>query len=312
MNKFRLPSKVLIGLSILIVAMALAFIAFNFTKPVKTLSPNTDFSDEINPEVNSLEGDLLGIGSKQRIEISVGERKVKIEVYDKDKLVVSNVFNGDLVRPTSQYTLIKIDEKSSREYIRWDQNSGPHQVETLILTTGNGIVRPVLAADYDNKQWYAPFWSIRDNTSIGDIDGDGISEVIEYVDEYPPDTPRLIDSEIEKITRDEFPDDKEDDMWKIISRENNGKGRGRKVIWNVYTIRNEDPLLFQKANKQDYEILTQNVFKAMKLVNEQVEGSQEVISRFELSQDSLDFNNFVRDFWTQGYPYTQSFDVSEN
>lgn len=294
--------------SLVIVALALVgyfFIPRRESEPI--IEPNTKFSDELDPKIETLEGDLLGIGSKQRIVIAVGERKVKVEVYEGDKLTASNVFDGGLVRPTSQYSLIKVNESQSREYIRWDQFSGPHQIETLILTTGSGIVRPVLVADYENEQWYAPFWSIRDNTYIGDIDGDGISEVVEYVDEYPPDAPRLVDVELEKIARDEFPDEKEDDMWKIVSRENYGDGRGRKVIWNVYTIRSDDPLIFQKANKEDYEILTQDVFKAMKMVNEQVEGSQEVISRYDLSLDSIEFNDFVRDFWTQGYPYTQPF-----
>jgi len=106
----------------------------------------------------------------------------------------------------------------------------------------------------------------------------------------------------------EFPDDKKDDMWKIVSRENSGIGRGRKVIWNVYTRRNQDPLLFQKSNKEEYEKLTSNIIKAMKQVNETNQGTEQLISKYDLTQDSIDFNNFVRNFWTQGYPYAQPFD----
>lgn len=303
MNKF----KWIFIIAIIVIFVILSWI-YRYRTSEKTMIPNTDFSGEPNAKTETIEGDLLGIGSKQKIDITVGERKVKIEVFDKDTLVASNVFDGWLVRPTSQYSLIKIEQNKSREYLRWDQYPGPHQVETIILTTGSGIVRPVLTADYENKMWYAPFWSIRDNTYINDIDGDGISEVIEYVDEYPSGTPRLVDSELEKITRREIPDDKEDDMWKIVSRENYGKGRGRKVIWNVYTMRNEDPLFFQKADKEDYEKLTTDILKAIKMVNQEAEGSPEVISKYDLSQESIDFNNFVRDFWTQGQPYYYSFD----
>ncbi len=273
------------------------------------ITANTDFSGEPNAKTETLEGDLLGNGTKQKIDITVGERKAKIEIFENEKIVAANVFDYGLVKPTSQYSFIKIDQNKPREYLRWDQFVGPHQVETIILTTANGVVRPVLTADYENNAWYVPFWSSRDNTWIGDINGDGIAEVIEYVDEFPIDSPRLIDPEIEKITRNEFPDDKEDDMWKIVSRENSGKGRGRKVIWNVYKVLSDEPLLFQKTNKSDFEKLTSDILKAMSIVNQQVEGSQEIITKYALAKESIDFNNFVRDFWTQGFPYSQPFDA---
>lgn len=300
-----------------LLAILLTIVGFIYLKHSKlnnspSLTPNMDFSGEPNAKTDTLEGDLLGTGSKQKINISVGERKVKIEVIENNKIVASNVFDYGLVKPTSDYSLIKIDSNKSQEYIRWNQYVGPHQVETNILTVGNGIVRPILAADYDNNTWYAPFWSSRDNTWIGDIDGDNISEVIEYVDEFPPDAPRLVDAELEKITKNEFPDDKEDDMWKIVSRENSGIGRGRKVIWNVYKVLSGEPLLFQKTNKSDYEKLTGDIIKAMQIVNQKVEGSQEVITKYQLTQESIDFNNFVRNFWTQGFPYSQPFDTSNN
>jgi len=281
---------------------------FKSRQAAEKLMPSTDFSGETNPEVKTLEGDLLGKGYKQKVIVSVGERKVKIEVYDNGKLVASNVFSDGFVKPTMNYELIKLNKNISREYIRWDQYVGPHEKETHILTTKDSIVRPVFSADYDNKQWYAPFWSSRGETYIGDIDADGVAEIIEFVDEFPPEAPRLVDSEIEKITRREFPDDKKDDMWKIVSRENSGIGRGRKVIWNVYTRRNQDPLLFQKSNKEEYEKLTSNIIKAMKQVNETNQGTEQLISKYDLTQDSIDFNNFVRNFWTQGYPYAQPFD----
>jgi len=304
----RISKKLWILLIVLLIGISAAFMLLKSSTPSKVISPNTDFSGEENPEVTTLVGNLLGTASIQRIIISVGERKVKIEVYDNDTLVASNVFADGIVRPSTQFSLIKIDENDSREYIRWDQYAGPHQVETLILTVANDIVRPVITADYENEQWYMPFWSSRDNTYIGDEDGDGVAEIIEFVDEFPPDAPRLVDSELEKITKNEFPEDMKDNVWRIVSRENYGEGMGRKVIWNIYTLRNKDPLIFQKADREEYERITSSILKATKLVNDTVEGTPEIISRFDLSQDSIDFNNFVRDFWTQGQPYTEPFD----
>lgn len=277
-----------------------------------TPSPNTDFSGEDNPEVRTLEGDLLGRGYKQKVQVSVGERKSKIEVYDKDELVASNVFTFGIIKPTGEYTIIKLDDKKPREYIRWDQYVGPHQVETNILAAKDKVIRPIIAADYDINAWYAPFWASRDNVSIGDLDEDGKSEIIEYVDEFPPDAPRLVDANLEKITRDEFPDDKEEDMWKIVSRENSGIGRGNKVVWNIYTMMDEDGPLYRKVTKDEYVLMTDKLFKAMDIVNANLDKPVKVLSRYDLSQDSIDFNIFVRDFWTQGYPFTQPFEENVN
>lgn len=70
----------------------------------------------------------------------------------------------------------------------------------------------------------------------------------------------------------------------------------------------EDPLHHRvKANQEDYEKLSTDIFKAMNLVNETNPETTVIVSRYQLSQDSIDFNNYVRDFWTQGMPYTQSF-----
>ena len=311
----KLIKRFLTALFILALSLFTIGLIYENWTTSNVLTPSTDFSHEINTkaeteaetEAETIEGDLLGTGSKQKITISVGEREVKIEVIENGKVVASNVFDYGFVKPSTEYSLIKIDQNKSQEYLRWDQYVGPHHVETLILTTGDGIVRPALAADYENEVWYLPFWSSRDSTYIRDINDDGIAEVLEYADEFPSDAPRLIDPEIEKITRREFPDDLGDDMWRIVSRENFGEGRGRKVIWNVYTILNEDPLLFKKANKEEYEELTANILEAIKYASRETKYFPEVISRYDLSQESISFNNFVRDFWTQGFPYTEPF-----
>lgn len=270
--------------------------------------PNTDLSSESNTTTEYIEGDFLGTGSKQQIAITMDERSVKIEAFENGSVISSGLFDNGPLKPSSAYSVIKINQNKPREYIRWDQFVGPHQAETFMLTINPNRVILASAADNESEVWYAPFWSSRGNTYIGDIDSDGIAEVIEYVDEFPPNAPRLVDPEIEKITRSEFPDELEDDMWSIVSRENSGEGRGRKVIWNVYTVTNEDPLLFEKANKEKYEKLTADIFNAMDMLNQEVEGSEEVMSKFDLAQDSIDFNNFVRNFWTQGQLNTFAFE----
>lgn len=290
----------------IIILLALLSVAVWVYRGNVLKSNNIQIGD-LSTTTDVIEGDLLGTGSKQKIDITMDERTVKIEVFENGEVVASSFFDNGLVKPTSKYSVIKIDQNSSREYIRWDQFVGPHQVETLIITIGRGIVRPAIAADYDNEAWYAPFWSSRGQTYIGDIDNDGIAEVIEFVDEFPPDAPRLTDPEIEKITRREFSDDIEDDMWEIVSRENSGEGRGRKVIWNVYTILNNDPLLFEKADRENYERLTSKIIEEIQIMSQEVEGSTELISKYDLAQESIDFNIFVRDFWTQGSPYFDPF-----
>ena len=123
-------------------------------------------------------------------------------------------------------------------------------------------------------------------------------EVIEFAEEYPPDSPRLVDPEAEKKTMEVFGDNGEDAI-KVFTRENYGIGRGRKVIWSIYsfTDKRETPV-FVKLQGEEFETLVD------KLIGAANEVEKNTFMKYtDLKQDSIDFNIFVRKFWNQGSEY---------
>jgi hypothetical protein len=303
--------KTLFNLSAILVLLLFAGLAAAFVYVRSGL--NLDKPKQLNgvsekvEENQTFEADLLGVGRRQTVLITFSDKDSKIEVYDNNQRVAVQIFEDGLIRPAKEYSVIALDQAISREYIRWDQTAGPHHTETFLLALHEGKIRPVLAADYENDWFYMPFWTTRGFTSIRDLDGDGKMEVFEFVDEYPVDTPRLVDSEVEKIVRAEF-DQNADFAWEIVSRENNGEGRGRKVIWNIYTLMDRELPIYRKLSKDEYVEKVEDIINAMNMVNDLVEDTEVVISRFDLDEDSITFNVAVRDFLTRGSMYTYPFD----
>lgn len=109
---------VAIAVLVVLVLVLATHIHKNPTTGGLVVSTNTDSGEEKGPKVETLEGDLLCAGPKQKINITVGDDEAKIEVVENRKTAAANVFDYDLVQPPPQYSLIKIDQNKSWEYIR--------------------------------------------------------------------------------------------------------------------------------------------------------------------------------------------------
>ena len=136
------------------------------------------------------------------------------------------------------------------------------------------------------------FWS----GEVGDLwaddyDKDGILEVVEMVDEYPKDGP--LTEEIENITKETFEklgQKASDGALRVLRREQGG--RGNKVIWAIYKYNDR---YFEKQSEKDYD-------KYYVLVKDSISNLwteyPNIMKKSEMSKDSLEYNEFLRDYWS--------------
>lgn len=310
-----LLGAVLLFVIVMINGLIIGYILINQSSSTPTETPAENTAEQLPEETQVLDADLLGKGYKQKIVFTFGETDLTYKLFDNGEVVMEDTQSNIKALPP-KLAVIQLDTNKPQEFIRWDTIAGPHHSETVVFQALNGRMVPMMTFDYENEQFYMPFWSSRGDTLIYDINGDGKLEVLEFVDEFPPDAPRLVDSEIERITKSEF--EKQgldgDAMWKIVSRENEGLGRGRQVVWNVYELMWEEDSMpaFRKVTEKDkYEIYTSGFIQAIgDLSDKHPDAYEKMISRYDLTQDSIDFNLFVRDFWTSGNPYEEPFSSS--
>jgi len=314
----KLFSPKIAKITLILGLISVVVLSLNIFVKTNSRSVEENKLEKESPDSEIFEADLLGIGSHQKVRVAQTDNTVEFILLNENQEIAKREFSDGTIRPSSQYTTIKLDDNSSKEFIRWEQNSGPHQTETFIITVHENNFYSIPSGDFRNKVFYEPFWNGRDMLVIGDFDGDGLSEIIEFVDELPPDSPRLKDEELKKITRESFSErdmpELADSAWDILSRENQGKGRGRKVIWGIHTFVSSNPPFFRKLADEEYDRVADIIIKANNSIIENVKDSEmvEIISVNQLTEDSIDFNLFVRNFWTLGFPYELPMDEALN
>jgi hypothetical protein len=300
---------VLVTISSATILTILVFTGLAILKLTSHPSPPIAMSEyAINSgRVESIEADLLGTGNKQLVEIHQTDNEVVFKIKNNNEIIVSHEFS-QILRPSTTYSVLQLNANNPKEYIRWDQIAGPHQWETLFITLHDSKLYTIPSGDFEKEVWYQRFWTSRDELIVWDINGDGLMEIIEFVDEYPPSAPRLEDEEIKNITLREFSKTHPEEIvgesaWKIVSRENYGVGRGAKVIWNIHTfVDGRVPMIRKLDGKEysEYEDLLLNYVQVAR--KDQGVILPILVSKNDLSSDSIEFNNFVRTFWTVGVP----------
>jgi len=300
-----IKSKKVILLAIVSVIFLGSLLSISLKSPKVTNQKPTETSQnqEINP---SIEADLDGDGIKETIKIITSENgQTILEAYNKLGEKIATVPREKPIPESFSYKAIKLNLNSNKEYIQWNRTAGAHQMETVFLTMNKGEILPIYGIDEIKKTAYLPFYSSRGDVVVGDLNEDGNLEVIEFAEEYPPDSPRLVDPEAEKKTMEVFGDNGEDAI-KVFTRENYGIGRGRKVIWSIYSFTDKKEVpSFIKLQGNEFETL------ADKLVGAANEVEKDTFMKYtDLTQDSIDFNIFVRKFWNHGRPFETP--VSEN
>ena len=293
-----LKSKKALFFSTLVIILMGIYFAVTLRSPkVTNQKPiETSQNQKINP---SIEVDLDGDGVKETLKIITSENgQTVLEAYNKQGEKIAAVPQEKPIPEPFSYKAIKLNLNSNKEYIQWNRTAGAHQMETVFLTMNTGEILPIYGIDEIKNTAYLPFYTSRGDIVVGDLNDDGKMEVIEFAEEYPPDSPRLVDPEAEKKTMEVFGDNGEDAI-KVFTRENYGKGRGRKVIWSIYSFTDvKETPIFVKLQGNDFETL------ADKLVAAANEVEKDTFMKYtDLTQDSIDFNIFVRKFWNQGAEY---------
>lgn len=120
---------------------------------------------------------------------------------------------------------------------------------------------------------------------VEDLDGDGLAELVETVDEYPSSSE--LDSEETSAIDQAFEDQDLEDIAeeaKIVAEREKG-GRGRLVVWAIYSF---DGTRFVQQTGDNYE----NYYS---FIGDLIENR---MRKSELSEDSLEYIQLTKDFWS--------------
>lgn len=181
-----------------------------------------------------------------------------------------------------------LNTNDAKEYFSFDFVAGPHQSETMFFELNDDLILPVCHENEVTGPYDCLFYS--GNTGylpLKDLDDDGYLELIETVDEYPSsgeltsEEENAIDQAFNEQEVGEFAEKAE-----IIAKREKG-GRGKTVVWTIYSFNGKK---FVKQTGDNYE----NYYD---LIGDLIENK---MKKSELSEDSLEYIQFVKDFWGHG------------
>lgn len=237
--------------------------------------------------------DLDGDGEKEYIVLEMPEDELdnylkSIKAYNKSDEEIASLPSEITIRvPMSDLTKVhKLDENSSKEVFSLEFMAGPHQSETMFFGMNEDMILPICFIEIPEGPYDCLFYSGNVGyLPVKDLDGDGYVELIEVVDEYPGEG-ELSDEEqaaIDKAFEEEGVTEFTEGAERIALREKGG--RGRSVIWAIFSYNGK---YFVPQYEDDYE-------KYYSLIGGLIENK---MKKSELSQDSLDYIEFTRNFWT--------------
>ena len=299
-------------LILLIIALIIVFITTSKRKNDISAIPIDNLNlENVNSKQNenSIMIDFNGDGVKEVLNVIEKDTGfVVMELFDLEGNKIAGLSDMWLLYNTTFFKIVKLNEKSTKEYLQWNMVAGPHQIQTVFLTVIGDFIHPIYSIDFEKMTMYSPFYNSRGSIMVEDRNNDGLMEVIESVDEFPVDAPRLEDPTLEEMVREAF--SKEglsekaiEGATAIMTRENYGKGRGRQVIMAVHSFVDDDPPYFLRLNDKEYEIIAGPLINAANEFSQETGSSGGYMRYSDLEQDSKDFNEFVRNFWTIGRIY---------
>lgn len=305
-----IKSKKIILLPILLALLLGIFLTISLKSPKATDQKPVETSQvKDKKQSESIEIDFNGDGINEILNVNEGnDNTVNMVVLDSKGNKLAELLNELFLYPTSLYKIIRLNENSQKQYLQWDMATGPHQIETVFLTVVGSKILPIYSLDLEKKTMYSPFYTSRGMVTVEDANNDGLKEVIENIDEYPVNAPRLDDPDMEKMIRNEFSKSGfSEDIIKsniaIVARENSGKGRGKKVIMAIHSFVDGEKPYFKKLSEDEYEKIAGPLIKASIEIAKTQQTSDSLMRYNELEQDSKDFSAFVRYFWTHGRPF---------
>jgi hypothetical protein len=244
-----------------------------------------------------------GKGPEELVYVKENEGVVNLVAYDSDGSKLAELSDELTLYPTSLYSAVNLNQKKDKEYLQWTMMEGPRHTETVFLTLQGDKLVPVYSVDFEKNVLYAPFYNSNGSLLALDINGDGLLEIYESIDEYPSAAPRLNDTEAENAVLEYFSGENADQefgkkLLKVIKRENYGEGIGKRVIMSVHRFVDGDKPHFEKLSADEYESVVGDMIDELDQGVQERGGRGGFMRYTNLSQDSKDFNNFVRALWT--------------
>lgn len=80
----------------------------------------------------------------------------------------------------------QLDTNSKKEYLRLEVVAGTHQFKTLFLGTDGNKLLPICKKGEPEEIDDCIFYNTRGELTVDDIDKNGLTDIVEIVDEYPP------------------------------------------------------------------------------------------------------------------------------
>ena len=315
MSLINRKKAIVLIFSILLISGVVLFTTRKQNKPEIPNSPQLEqvVTDKLQDE--SIGVDFDGDGKSETVNVKeIEKNRVNMIAYNSEGKIIAELWDGMTLYPTTLYKVINLNTKSPKQYLQWNMATGPHQVETVFLTIIKDKIHPIYSFDFDKNTMYSPFYTSRGQIVVEDANLDGLKEVIENVDEYPVNSPRLEDPKIEDMIRQEFSknglnEEAIQGNIKIVTRENYGKGRGRKVIMAIHSFVDASTPFFRRLPTAEYEKIAGPLIAASIEIEKGPDDTtnhwedQRYLRYSELEVDSKNFNDFVRDFWTHGRIY---------
>jgi hypothetical protein len=277
-----------------------------FSKFDKSYPKNTSLKNNLIDHEDK-KVDLNGDGKEETLRLSYAQSEtsqfpdVSLVAYDEKgneigRLPDSMPIEQPLSGSAKAYVGMK---KDGKQLISYEFIAGPHSSHTMFfglfgLKTGGEGILPVCPTLDVKSAYDCLFWSGEvGSLVVADFDNDGYLEVAEMVDEYPKDG--SINTDVEKAIDETFKDSGQNainEMTRIAKREQGG--RGNRVVWGIYRY---DGKYFAPQLGVNYEKYYPLVTAYLKRF---YKDYPTIMKKGDMSKDSLDYNEFMRSFWTKG------------
>lgn len=291
-------TKILLIFLFILLTAGSIFAYQKFRQPPPTISPYSSDQDDYQFVFADIDGD----GTKEKVNVEPlsedeGNRAYILVAYNQEGEEIARIAKGVFFPEPMTGTLdtVKLIADLPKETIRFDVISGPHSSETFFFTKVNNepIIAPICKVERYQSFQDCTFWSGELGELLAtDIDEDKALEIIELVDEYP----QLgeIGQDIEEMIQQEFSSEDisgplADTMVEIAKRETGG--RGRKVVWKIYRL-GEDQF-FEEQTGADFDKLYLIVADYW----QEALPDKQLVSRDDISQASYNFAQTMQKTW---------------
>lgn len=248
---------------------------------------------KVSTTSHEMMGDFDGDGEIEYIELSSGEEGLRsttsITVKELNGDVIGNIPEGiSISMPMDDtFKVFQLADSIDKDFFSFDFIAGPHQFERMFFELYKDMVLPICFTKNVTGPYDCLFYTSRaDGFIVKDLDGDGLDEIVETREEYPSEgelseeEEKAIDQTFGEQDISEFTEGAAE-----IARREKG-GRGRLVAWAIYSYDGE---IFNQQEGDNFDRL-------LVLLTDEY---PDMISKADLSQESLEYNEFVRNFWSR-------------